>query len=157
MIKKDILIKTITASLVVSGFMQDFENYLKTAESILYQPNVERITINEKREYPIITNGYPSDDNDDEDDKLGIEIFQSGLMHYGHKIITLIIIAPDFKYAKKLAGNFKTKLDSQLKGQQKENGLWKMYAKEDSLSPKEVVDIGSKAEIVYTIFAERMI
>ena len=34
---------------------------------------------------------------------------------------------------------------------------WKMYAKEDSLSPKEVVDIGSKAEIVYTIFAERMI
>jgi hypothetical protein len=153
--KKDIIIKAITASLAVSGFMQDFDKYLKTAESILYQPNVERITINEKSEYPIITNGYPTDDDDD-DDELGVEIFQSGFIHYGHKIITLIIIAPDLKYAKQLAGNFKTRLDSQLKGKQRENGLWKMHVTENSLSPKEVVDIGSKAEIIYTIFPGSM-
>lgn len=146
------IIKTVTASLAVSGFIQDFNKHLRTAESVFYKPNVERITINEKSEYPIITNGYPTENNNDDDGESEVEIFQSVFLHYGHKIITLIIVAPDLKYAKQLAGNFKKKLDSQLKGQQRENGLWKMHVKEKSLSPKEVVDIGTRAEIIYTIF-----
>ena len=153
--KKEYIIRALSGTLALSGFLQDFEHCLTEAKDIIYKPNVERVITDYKSEYPIITNGYPEMD-DDESDEINIEIFKAGFIHYNERIITLIILSPELKHANKLALDFKDKLDSELYGIAKKNGDWKMDMKGESISPSEVMQIASKAEILYTVMSGLM-
>ena len=148
--RKEIIIKTVTASLAVASYIQDFNTYLSSTKAILFQPFTDRVFFNKKSEYPIITNGYPSLE-DDETEEMEIEIFQSVFIHYNYEILTVIIMATDITYAEQLATNFKNLLDSQISKEYKESGLWIMQVKHKSLSTEEVVEIGTKGGIIYTI------
>lgn len=68
----------------ISGIFQDIEHCLVEAKDIIHKPNVERIITDHKSDYPIITNGYPEIDEDDDSDELKIEINQAGFIHYNY-------------------------------------------------------------------------
>ena len=154
--KKEIIIKTVTTSLALANFVQDFNTYLNTAEDIFFRPSTESVVFDKKSKYPIITNGYPSLEDDDTEE-MEMDIFQSGFYHYNYEIITVIIIAPNITYAEQLATNFKSKLDSQITEEFRNSGQWNMHVKPDSISTAEVLEIGTKAEIIYTIMPGSLI
>ena len=143
-------LSAIALALGISVGIQEIDSVLKIADDFKYESDHRVYSQLTYDGMPKVVNGFPqiSEDSDD----LSLKIFRCGLAHYNYKIITLFIVALDSTQAKSMANMFYSKINIQAIREYPQNGDFKQHFFAEDISPDEVVNVGTSAEVVYTMF-----
>jgi hypothetical protein len=143
---KEIAIPTLAAASLISNIGDVAASF----EGIIQVRDHQEIVLNQEDEIIALPSCIPQE-TDEDDNQMQSNIYQCGYIHYNYNIITCFILAHDEKHASSMAQRFRQLLDNS--NQFKENGNWKMHLHEESKSPGEILEVATKAELVYTLTA----
>jgi len=156
--KKKLALSIVKSAFVASSFLQHLDTYLKTSKDFLFIPtkNGEQIRIREMNigfdeENPVIVEGHPVIEDENDLDMLNIEVFEGRLRCYGYNQINIVVLAFDWDYANNLTRSFKMMLDKLVMNNTSKGKTWNYYLKEEAISNKEVIELSQENNKIFTL------
>ena len=148
-IMKNFAFKAAAISLSAAAFVGQINQTLKQSDNFYYSTEIDGVlNIEESKSLPIVKEGYPIFDDENIP---GLQVFLARYIHYNYQIITVFIISSASAAADALAQKMLLNFNLSIAPEYRLNGDFKMNLAEDPIELHEIMGIGIKSQIAYTV------